>query len=376
MKLRKEFATIEEALNSKQTKVIEGLEIKPTTLSVPIEPVEDKKEVKKESTNLDPHVTQALAQIEKANEVAEEANKASDRAIKAITESMYVRDRKELSKLIQEAKDKNEKFSIRKSLKEGFRYIFEKTKLKESYSSDKNENDLQMLASDLWSKYSRTSRNTIINLISNIKRDYDIKSFNDKKLRSIVDNSLATGTYDDYLDTGNTDYLEEPFLDDKDENKDTKSAKMEALEDVDVIDASEIGIPEEKSEEVLDKPIIDSGSVTPQIEENAFGTIITNEMSETWMDIDRCKSILATLTSQKPELQDTIEILNTIINERIMHIGMLQRILGEISPIQTSLIKQGEEVIKAPEEIKPLPQDTSTVEVGEEDKEEKEDKVE
>lgn len=80
----------------------------------------------------------------------------------------------------------------------------------EYYYNDKQENDFQLLVSDIWSKYSNVHRKTICNLVYNVKRDLGLKETDvDRyKLRKIVEQSLADGSYNDYLDTGYLSYLQ------------------------------------------------------------------------------------------------------------------------------------------------------------------------
>lgn len=84
-----------------------------------------------------------------------------------------------------------------------------------------------------------------------------------------------------------------------------------------------------------------------QIEENAFNSMVTNSIITEWELIDSLKSVATTFTLEKPELTSIIEIINSIVDEKIMHVGMLQKVLELIDEDQMGLIKAGEEKAEA-----------------------------
>ena len=80
--------------------------------------------------------------------------------------------------------------------------------LKEEYFyNDEDENSLQVLASEIWSKYSDISRELICRLICNIKADFKL-SWEGNELYDKVDEAIASGKYEDYLDLGDSSLLE------------------------------------------------------------------------------------------------------------------------------------------------------------------------
>ena len=84
--------------------------------------------------------------------------------------------------------------------------------------------------------------------------------------------------------------------------------------------------------------------VTPEIEINAFSSLLTNSISREWDSIENLKSDVVTIISNKPELAPAVtDIINVIIDEKIMHVGMLQKALELISEEQMDLVKAGEE---------------------------------
>jgi len=84
--------------------------------------------------------------------------------------------------------------------------------------------------------------------------------------------------------------------------------------------------------------------VTPEIEINAFSSLLTNSISREWDSIENLKSDVVTIISNKPELAPSVtDIINVIIDEKIMHVGMLQKALELIAEEQMDLVKAGEE---------------------------------
>jgi len=541
MKLKKEFKTIDEAINRKREPIKEGLEIKPTTLSVTVDPVMGdalKVKDKEASIVVDPVMGDAIKQKEITDKAAEDATKASEKVRKEISESIKVKDRHELSKLISEAKKCNKKFKISKSLEEGFRYIFETlnsitlnesdeedllteaderinlkkygfvrapekdfnddgsrftcyyydpektgdkrielSKLvdrgdayidaqyyspklgKTKYFSDLNgvsisyainklpklkqdlddflknideydtvrkltDEDIKELAEEINYLTKRAGLNVLdatkrafinkeidkekvsiednnklmkylrnnspydkeklkINIIKYIKNiissiSKNISTWDDRSISDeIIQKALAAANYGI---ASYPDAIQEKIKSEVTSKiKELLNIKIESIINEKAINIPDIDISKLADEIILDLEkskllgesltdetdlIVDDSSsespvdstpietetvVTPEVEENAFSSMITSEISKSWDALDSCKSILATLQSEKPEAKDASTILNSIIDERTIHIGMLQKVLEDISPKQVELIKQGEE--KA-EEIK------------------------
>lgn len=94
----------------------------------------------------------------------------------------------------------------------------------------------------------------------------------------------------------------------------------------------------------LDAPItIEEPQVDETIKENAMASIISNEISSTYMSIDSIKSAIATISSEMPEREDIIAILNQIIDDKTISIGMLQKAVDLIDGKSENLIDNGNE---------------------------------
>ena len=83
----------------------------------------------------------------------------------------------------------------------------------------------------------------------------------------------------------------------------------------------------------LDAPItIEEPQVDETIKENAMASIISNEISSTYMSIDSIKSAIATISSEMPERDD-----------KTISIGMLQKAVDLIDGKSENLIDNGNE---------------------------------
>lgn len=76
------------------------------------------------------------------DEFVEKEQKRADKFKKVKLESLDVKDRKELAKIVVECKAKNKKFKITRSVVEGYRYHIEHESLKESFKSSDVIDDL------------------------------------------------------------------------------------------------------------------------------------------------------------------------------------------------------------------------------------------
>lgn len=87
--------------------------------------------------------------------------------------------------------------------------------------------------------------------------------------------------------------------------------------------------------------------VTPEVEKDAFVNLITTEISNAYTAIDSLKSISVTLDSSN--IDDSVkasvkEIIEGIIDNRTLDVGMLQTALEQINPEMASTIEDGEEL--------------------------------
>ena len=106
----------------------------------------------------------------------------------------------------------------------------------------------------------------------------------------------------------------------------------------------------EGEEEVLppaepEEPIVISTEpeISSEVEVNALSGLITGELTGTYSNIESLKSIVTTVALEFPERQDIVDILNSIIDERTMHIGMLQQALELVDGKHAELVDAGEE---------------------------------
>lgn len=125
-------------------------------------------------------------------------------------------------------------------------------------------------------------------------------------------------------------------------NKLTEKIILEEPEDVEV--AVDELPPAEPSE-----PIEISVDPVPEeeLKVNAISGIITNEIAKVYSDIDSLKSILSTVALEMPDRQDVLDILNELINERTIHIGMFQQLLDLVDGEHKDLVDAGAETAKA-----------------------------
>lgn len=89
---------------------------------------------------------------------------------------------------------------------------------------------------------------------------------------------------------------------------------------------------------------ISEPEVDDSIKENAMSSIIANEISNTYASIDAIKSIIATMSSEMPEKEDVIAILNQLIDDKTLSVGMLQKAMDLIDGKTSDLIDSGVEV--------------------------------
>ncbi len=144
---------------------------------------------------------------------------------------------------------------------------------------------------------------------------------------------------------GEFDSLEDAqkFIDD---NKDNNYEIVEELkEDVDSLTLSgEEEIPEIESQDVvtIEEP-------SQEDVDNGMYNIISQEMRDTLQDIENLKSIITTLKANDESREDIIEGLETIIDERAVHVGMLQSMLDSFDEGTKQLIDQGRLTLEEPE---------------------------
>lgn len=103
----------------------------------------------------------------------------------------------------------------------------------------------------------------------------------------------------------------------------------EPIDELPVAEVPEIGIEEPE--------------VEPEIQSNAISSIIANEVSSSYSRIDSLKGIVATISSEMPDKGEVIAILNSLIDEDTVQIGMLQKAMDLIDGKSSELIGSGED---------------------------------
>lgn len=132
--------------------------------------------------------------------------------------------------------------------------------------------------------------------------------------------------------------------------KDLLKERIALEEPVDVLTEADENKASEEEEKVLPDAIPEEPIVVPtepeipaEIETNALSGLITGELTNVYSNIDSLKSIVSTIAAEFPERQDVIDILNTLIDERTMHVGMLQQALELVDGKHKELVDAGEE---------------------------------
>lgn len=107
----------------------------------------------------------------------------------------------------------------------------------------------------------------------------------------------------------------------------------------------------EEPEETL-PDAIPSEPITVSVEDEANKQQMTNDMlvntltyelNSVYDNVTALKGILTTIGMDAPERTDIMDIINSIIDERTIHIGMLQKAIDLIDVNHETLVKTGEE---------------------------------
>lgn len=96
--------------------------------------------------------------------------------------------------------------------------------------------------------------------------------------------------------------------------------------------------------------------VSEETTKDAFISLIANEVSNNYNNIDSYKSIKSTVKESSLDesiKESIIETVEGLIDNRTLEIGMLQTILEQLDPDMTQLINDGKEVVEtSTEEVK------------------------
>lgn len=84
--------------------------------------------------------------------------------------------------------------------------------------------------------------------------------------------------------------------------------------------------------------------------DNGMYTIISQELRDTLQDVENLKSIITTLKSMDGSKEEVIANLESIIDDRTIHIGMLQTMLNAFDKDTQELIDQGKLTLEEPQE--------------------------
>ena len=108
-------------------------------------------------------------------------------------------------------------------------------------------------------------------------------------------------------------------------------------------------LPEDLEDEVVSVPV---EAPDPRIVKDALITMINGNIQEEWNLINSLKSSIATINSESPEKSDIIALLNEVIDDTTINIGMLTKALSLIDDKQQELTDAGsekaEEIISEP----------------------------
>lgn len=105
--------------------------------------------------------------------------------------------------------------------------------------------------------------------------------------------------------------------------------------------------PAEPSEPIVVSSEPTEEDVLPEIKDNAISGLLTSQLTSIYGDIDNLKSVVTTIALESPEKQDVIDILNSIIDDRTVHIGMLEQALGLVDSKHADLVDTGKETATA-----------------------------
>ena len=124
--------------------------------------------------------------------------------------------------------------------------------------------------------------------------------------------------------------------------------KKKVEEDVDsLVISGEEEIPEIESQEVVNVE-----EPTQEQVDNGMYSIISQELRDTLQDIETLKSIITTLNANSEEpKEDVVYAINKIIDERTVHVGMLQTILSSFDEHTQDLIDLGKLTLEEPEMV-------------------------
>lgn len=190
----------------------------------------------------------------------------------------YLKTRVDLSNLLRELKEKNCHYTISKSDKENYRYLVEYFEDRKSF------------------KY----------------RGIQVQFNEGKYLASFDDGELVESTNRKEIKESINNKLNEKLVEDDIE-------LLELPEDELLTEPLPDAIPEE--------PIVISTEVPEDVEENAIYLALSSELRDILGDIENLKSLVVTLAENGDE--EIINNLNDIIDDRTIHVGLIQGLMDK-----------------------------------------------
>ena len=309
----------------------------------------------------------------------------------------HFKTRKELAEATKELKDSEIKFTINRSTKEGFRYVleyfttarpkdaeplFEKIELEEGSIEDlqrhlgnkllppkdskkKNEYELYwfdtedcrgdatfkrfptMKAAKAWydahhddaDKFNMAYPDTYRDTLESLEEELYTK-------QDVFD------SLNDYIDVLEHDRKRTP----EGEVNDTLRNVIGALKDI-INDLKE-SLKEDLPDAIPEEPLVVSTDVAPEIPaevvpdevvQTGIYSALSSELRDTLADIENLKSLTVTLVDEGKE--DIIDDLNTIIDDRTIHVGMLQTLMekvdAKVEAEETNTVQDKEDMMDA-----------------------------
>lgn len=93
----------------------------------------------------------------------------------------------------------------------------------------------------------------------------------------------------------------------------------------------------------------DVKDLVPHTEDENFGIagLLNNAIVNAWESIDLYNSILATLSTEEVDAEVS-EIINNLIEDRMIHVGQLEKALSTVSPNAALLVSNDEDILIEP----------------------------
>lgn len=110
-----------------------------------------------------------------------------------------------------------------------------------------------------------------------------------------------------------------------------------------LINEEKVTDTEEEVVEIEDSAIADSAETTPAVDQNACEDVILGLVQEGWSMISSINAAIATLDAnyEKENKADIIEILDSIVDDITVNIGMLYKITDMINEKTEKLLDTG-----------------------------------